>query len=436
MKGKVTIARFGGLWGTRVFGGVLPSLGGLCSRLLVVFILSFLHSSIFLLTGCSAEQAVEPEPVEKPAGTNDDEQSASTAAIAFAAGLPEQQAVTRGVTRAETPLEDYATSFKVWGYKNMSYDEVNGIYGDLQTVFPGYYVNWTANTAATTTTNTHDWEYILTSYPDQSIKYWDFSAKAYRFFAVTSYEGEDAGEPYATNKTYEADGTYGASYPTKEFTMLANCSDDDGDATPEEDEVIAANMAATPYFSRLWFSTNELPTYSDKQYGKPVTLQFVKPYSKVRFMFTYSYAPEGIKLREKVFKPSDGSGIVRKGTFTVIYPLTGTATNEMFTVTPDPSHTGELTAFTQEYIIDGGPEREKWYTVLPNNTQGSYTLYVKISGEDKTAVVPETYMTWLPGYAYTYIFKITEEGGVKIDMVQSAVIEWDRHEGEHTVYNW
>jgi hypothetical protein len=45
-------------------------------------------------------------------------------------------------------------------------------------------------------------------------------------------------------------------------------------------------------------------------------------------------------------------------------------------------------------------------------------------------------MTWLPGYSYTYIFKITDLGGVEIDLVQAAVINWSEMEGTHTVYNW
>jgi hypothetical protein len=74
--------------------------------------------------------------------------------------------------------------------------------------------------------------------------------------------------------------------------------------------------------------------------------------------------------------------------------------------------------------------------VLPNPTQGSYTLYVNVNGNDKSATVPEQYMHWLPGYSYTYIFKVNADGGVEIGGVEYAVTPWVQIEGPWTVYNW
>jgi hypothetical protein len=443
----------------------------------IVYYLSFIIS-LTCLSACCSHSDDTPEPTPTPGPVVE-----TGTPISFSGQETEAQDVSNGVkgtraeTRAGTPLSELATSFKVWGYKNM-----NEGYGDKQEVFPGYTVNWLANSAATTTTNTNGWEYVAQqtgSEPEQTIKYWDWSAKAYRFFGATNWGGTPPTPPavYEANKAYGADGTPGATY---EISMLANCSGVDDDA-------IAANMAATPYFSRLWFSTGVLPDYPDKQFGKPVRLEFLKPYARVRFMFTYSYQSEGIKIKKKEFKPTDNSEIYRKGTFTVSYPLTGTATRESFTVVPEAVPTTytavtngttltsgktyythdtdyhafvsdgsevangtnyfaltsqKLEAFTQEYIPDGGPEREKWYFVAPNNTQGSYTLSVWLNNDPldaaakKTAVVPAEYMTWLPGYSYTYIFKILEEGGVEIELVQSAVTPWTDMNTTHTVYNW
>ena len=331
-------------------------------------------------------------------------------AISFSGQQSEEQAVSRGANRrAGTPLNETGVdAFTVWGYKNMSYTEATASYGDLQTVFPGYIVNWTANSAATTTTNSNGWEYI-SSAPEQTIKYWDWGASAYRFFAVT------AGTPSETAGQVS-------------FTMTADCSG----AT---DEAIADNIAATPYFSKLWFSTGNVGDYPDKQFGKPVTLEFLKPYARVRFLFNYSYAAEGVKVENPSFKPTDGSKIARKGTVTVTYPLTGASTKESYTVTKNasPAEGEELDAFTVEYIPEG---TEKWYTVLPVLTQDSYTMTVTVNNTGKSAVVPAEYMSWLPGYSYTYIFKITEDGGVEVQLVQAAVTEWIELENDHTVYNW
>ena len=97
------------------------------------------------LMGCSGEQhVVEPQPAEKPVEGDTTQTLTHDSSITFLTDLPEQQGVTRS-----TPLENYSTNFKVLGYKNMSY--VSEEYGTTQDVFQGYFVNWVANTAATTT---------------------------------------------------------------------------------------------------------------------------------------------------------------------------------------------------------------------------------------------------------------------------------------------
>jgi hypothetical protein len=63
-------------------------------------------------------------------------------------------------------------------------------------------------------------------------------------------------------------------------------------------------------------------------------------------------------------------------------------------------------------------------------------MTVSVNGTQKTAVVPAQYMSWKPGYSYTYIFKITEEGGVVVDLVQTAVTPWTDMTIVHSVYNW
>ena len=337
------------------------------------------------------------------------------------------QSIEAAVTRAGgTPLSEKAQQFHVWGYKNMSYSASAGSYSydERQTVFPGYQVDWGANTAYTTTSNTNNWEYVGIS--DQTIKYWDWSANAYRFFAVTGWSGAPPAE-YVANKAYGAYGAYDETYDeTYEVSMLVDASS-------------AEEIAAAPYFSRLWFSTGDAGTYPDKQFGKPVTLEFVKPFSRVRFIYNYVYPREGITLEDQRFKPTDtGEKIYRKGVVTVTYPLEGTDIKESYSM--EPTDAGDLehhhlSAFTEDY----DPEDDTktcWYTVLPNPIQGSYTLTVRINNVEKTAVVPAEYMKWLPGYSYTYIFKITDKGGVEIGWVEYAVTPWIEVPAGRTVYDW
>ena len=343
--------------------------------------------------------------------------------ISFSGSESKEEAVTKA---AGNPLSYTRTRFTVWGYKNMSF--AADVYGSTQTVFPQYIVDYQANSASTTTTNSSNWDYILLGYSGQSIKYWDFSAKAYRFFAVTGTKWEDGD---FTSGQYKTNGTIESSDPY-EITLCADASSE-----------IA--MSSTQYFSRLWFSTGNVEDYPDKQFGKPVTLEFVKPYARARFIFKYSEPREGIKLSEVSFKPSDDSKIARKGTVTVHYPKEGTAIKEWYSMEvnsdPDPEVNKALTALTEDYDPedDGKTYTESdkgWYMVLPNNEQGSYTLSVTVNGQEKTAVVPANYMQWLPGYSYTYIFKIIDQGGVEIGWVEYAVTSWSEMEADHMVYNW
>ena len=375
------------------------------------------------LMGCSSDSG-EQEPAPAPIGT----------AIAFSAQQGEEQKVAGArATRAGTPLSEAGvTRFTVWGYKNMSYDEGTG-YGDLQTVFPGYTVNWYANSAATTTTNTNNWEYVLPAPSEQTIKYWDWSAKVYRFFGVTGTKWEAGDWLLGQYKTNATSGAY-------EISLKADASGDDADE-------VADNIATTPYFSHLWFSTGKYPDYADKQFGKPVTLEFLKPLTRVRFIFKYVYPREGVILGSKSFKPTTvGGKIARKGTVTISYPLKGKTEKETFATTVDTS-SGYLTAFTvdsdleddaKDYVTlsSGQMTSDGWYIVAANKSQGSYTLSVTINNDAKTAVVPAEYMSWLPGYSYTYIFKITQEGGVEIGWVEYAVTPWTDLEADHMVYNW
>ena len=395
------------------------------------------------LMGCSSgSDDVVPTPAPTPAPVEE-------MAISFNSGLAENETVTRSmsnkaVTRATTPLHEKGiNTFRVWGYKNMSYTA--GAYSGLQKVMPEYTVNWQENSANTTTSNTNGWEYVnqQTSGDEQTIKYWDWNAKAYRFFGVTNWAGESTG-PYEANKTYGATGTYGASgaYETYEITLNADASS-------------TTAIENTPYFTTLWFSTGNVGDYPDKQFGKPVQLEFLKPYARVRFLFKYAYPREGIKLGTKSFAPTDDYTaeeenkvkIARKGTVTVHYPIEGTETKEWYTTVADADKSTRLTAFTVDYdpeddgkdyvtLSSGKMTSDGWYIVLPNNSQGSYTLSVTVNGESKTAVMPKQYMQWLPGYSYTYVFKITDEGGVEIGWVEYAMTPWTDLEAGRTTYNW
>ena len=304
------------------------------------------------------------------------------------------------LTRATTPLHEKVDNFRVWGYKNMS--KSNGEYSGLQSVIPGYTVKWSNNSAGTTTTNSDGWEYVnqqSVGQPEQTIKYWDWSAKAYRFFGVTGNDGSESNGNYV-------------------FTLSVNTN----------------NPETCPYYSRLWLC-------DESRYGHTVQLEFVRPFARVRFMFIYENPDDqaNTTLSYKRFGPTiESESIHMSGTVTISYPLTGTATTESWSAT---SNDEGIQALEKDYYETSETPNDgnvrKWYYVLPVASQGSYSLTVTVNGVEKTAAVPAEFMSWKPGYQYTYIFKIHPDGGVTIDSVQSAFTPWETTDiGNHPVYNW
>jgi len=340
----------------------------LCSHLLVLLILTF--------SSCSGEQQIPAPAVEV------------LSPIAFSASQQKEQVTRAGST---TPLEAYTNSFRVWAYKHMSNVET-------QTVMNEYHVDWIENSIATSTTNTDGWEYILLGYPDQSIKFWDFNAAAYRFFGVA-----EIGTPGTWDKTQS--GVY-------KYTCVAD----------------ATNVGDAPFYTRLWYSTGDESIYPNRKFGEPVTLEFVRPFAEVQFRFIYSdpAATPLPMLEEPDFRPNTaGQRIATLGTVTITFPITGGTEEDWSSERDNAKYLLSLT------------KKENWYSVLPIKGQGDYIFRVTVNGDDKTCIVPAQYMIWEPGYRYTYIFKVNDEGGLELDNVEVGIKNWEKgKDGSHLIYNW
>lgn len=375
-----------------------------------VLLLSALTALAVVSCGGS-DDASTPEPPVPP-------QPKVDAPIAFSGSLSEGESESHARTRAATtPLSDTHKTFKVWGYKNTNESAA-------ENVMQNYTVNYTSGSAGTTTSNSSGWEYV-NQQPgggtEQSIKYWDFTANDYRFFG---YAGS------GVTPSYSSSGD--ANHPSVSLSFAV-------DATTAN---LTTLSASTPLYSKLWHK-NGSAIASDIS---PVTLEFLQPYVKVRFLFRQSESAETIFiLTEQSFRPTDtNKKIYTKGTFTTTYPLAGTSTEEMWNVTPGTEDTDYLTALTQDYYEAASDEtdpnilahQKKWYVVLPTVSQGTYTLTVKVNNDPRTVVVPEQYMDWLPGYEYTYVFKITDPGGVELESVQAGFNPWTVHTGVKNIFNW
>ena len=126
--------------------------------------------------------------------------------ISFGSGL---NAITRADKTGAEAATDLNGKFYVWGIKKEGGTGGDGINeassGNL--VYSNYVVEWTDNSAMTTTSNTKGWEYVGktlsaaeqacitasgSTNPDnggsavQTIKYWDWGAADYTFYAFTA----------------------------------------------------------------------------------------------------------------------------------------------------------------------------------------------------------------------------------------------------------
>lgn len=345
--------------------------------------------------------------------------------IGFYGILSKEEGVTRAGT--QSPLQEYPdashghTSFNAWSYKDVA--------NTIETVMYSYVVNYIAGSSGSSVTNSRGWEYVGQQggvVEQQSVKYWDFQASSYRFFG---YTGTGVTASYSPSSSAPTSVTFEVDI----------------------DDVTASVDANTPLCSKLWYkSVSDLGTVI-----QPVTLEFVRPIARVRFMFTFidglGYGREN--LYDVKFRPTDSQkNIAKGGTVSFTYPLTGSAT-ESWDSSPSAFYTGNNDLAIDYYETpsppvsptDARPETypntpEHWYEVLPRSgaDQGSYTLSVVVGGGDpRICVVPAEYMTWSPGFEYTYLFKITEGGGVSLDNVQVAINTWNPMAAVvHPVYNW
>lgn len=322
-------------------------------------------------------------------------------------------------------------------------------------VFDNYLVHYGVNTAGTTESNTANWEYVgvtptgnyvkLGSYTAQTIKYWDYSAAQYDFlaFSTGSYKAV-SGSSGGADEIGVTKMKYG--------TALAG-------ATAYTFDIPSVNALKNTFITDI---TEVLPA----NYSKEVTLKFKNLGSKVR-MALYETVP-GYSVKNVSFYQVDGTtdfsgaksntaklisaeGLPIKGTIAVSFPYIGTNNQSAAaydkasaTVTPAVSEGteayqtyGTLSNFADE---DGGEESSPIYlgrslptatyagsedadyytTVFPVSDPHALTLRVDYTlvatdGSGETiniygakAVVPSTYTKWLPNYAYTYIFKISD----------------------------
>lgn len=328
---------------------------------------------------------------------------------------------------ATTGLETRCSSFYVWGYKNVANPTNPG--KDLNMiVMDGYKVKWRSNSAGTTDTNTHDWDY-LDPENNQSVKYWDFSANSYQFMAIAS-ENPDFNPTFIDAYCHHCRTEHTFNGIKFELT----------DCTHFED---------LPYISDLWYSDNAVPNPS---YGDVVNLRFTRPLCRVRVVLKLpeGVAPGSYKIENINFAPSDGETTIPIGAksgigFEMHFPKNGTNP-----IDPTP-HIGwptsvnlyntisSITIPYEETTTDYASEAQKWYYVFPTQDISeffddsplfapfliqSYTMRATVNGHQSEASVPATYMQWRQNHEYTYVFRLSPTEGIRLEYHIDDIIRW------------
>lgn len=317
--------------------------------------------------------------------------------------------------------------------------------------FNYYNVVWN-NNAGQTQSNTAGWEYVgqeknpLNELAgDQAIKYWDYSANQYNFIAFSFGD--------ATQKTGDSD-------TDESHVEASKVTNDTYTLTGKADELkkcyIADRVTAEKNVSAGDKKANKLIAYGDQ-----VQFNFRSLVSKVKMgiyetipgysigkVYFYSKADDSnVKNNTDPVLYAAGNNIPAKkgkGTMTVTF---GTNTDKAATdynqakvawasdqSTPDVSTItfGTLSTTTKEDSEDKTEDSfigrdlanasmpEDYSTVLPAavgplTLKVDYVLYptdgakstITIKGAN--AVIPAEYTNWKPNYAYTYIFKISDQ---------------------------
>lgn len=354
------------------------------------------------------------------------------------------------ITRATQTGKDAATLLN----NNMVVEGVKGNGTTKEVVFDHYNVNFVENTANTTNSNTNNWEYVaqakhdLASISAQSIKYWDYSASQYDFIAYSAGKADAVytGTPTATQVLYTA--ITPATLTTSAYTVKGKAA--------ELAKVYIADMVTS---------------YVATDYQKPVQFNFRSLSAKVRIGLYETVPGYSIQASSVKFYTDDankdntgashlytkGTDVFNdEGTYTVYYPTVGESNKSNpdynkahVKFTAEASGTSHVKAFgnlkgslaAEEFAAEevaeaagksylgrssnaatfAGEKSANYYTlVIPNETGAQLNLKVDYtlistdgSGEvinvtGAMAQVPAAYASWQSGYAYTYLFKISQ----------------------------
>lgn len=390
----------------------------------------YIFAAGLFLASCANEEIVTQEPI-----------TPTESAIVFGS-------VKKGMTRADAEGADAAKllgyKFVVSGYKGSSTATVGNI------VFDNYLVEYKENTAHTTESNSTNWEYVgVANTPikhaadngitSQQIKYWDYSKPQYDFIAWSTgsktaiYEGTPAAGEVLVSAITPSTAT------TSAYTFTGSAND--------LSNVYIADLVTV---KKADYGDNPVK-FKFRQLGTKVRIaiyETVPGYSVKDVQFYSAAASNDANATPKIFTTA-ANEIYTEGTYTVTFPTVDnpdSKDNNQAHVTfakktgVDQSTTVNWGGLNYTIAEEGekigtkflgrssstasyaGDAATNYYVIfMPNETGTNLNLRVNYtlesidgSGEEitvkgATAQVPSIYTTWKPGFAYTYIFKISDK---------------------------
>lgn len=370
------------------------------------------------------------------------EQNGATTTINFGGDTGK---ITRASSTGKTAADLLENNFVVVGFKGNKTDAAN----NENYAFDHYNVNFNESSANSTLSNLKGWEYVnqdmtvngagkslaQSGATQQTIKYWDHSCASYDFLAFSMGKKGSAPKEYATPSSVDK-----ANLATAAYTLTGD-----------------VNTLSECYIS-------DMKTVEEKDYGKTVSMSFRHPASKVRmalFETVPGYVISDVKFYDATSTTPTTEGTLigtfnNSGTLTVYFPTTGIVNKDnkdynkahvKFTASTAAGETATLSskgfgavkygnqtegsisegstylsqnAATPSYC--GAKDKDYYQNVLPSEGKPSaITLRIdyKLTSVDgtnetinvkgATATVPAKYTEWKSGYAYTYIFKISQD---------------------------
>ena len=401
-----------------------------------------------MLASCSSDDFIAEGPTTTPEGVE--------GPIVFSS-------LKGNYTRADYQGKDAADllggKFVVSGYKGT---QTTWDADDNNIVFDNYLVEYGVNTANTTESNTNNWEYVgkglIKHATDkgitrQTIKYWDYSKAQYDFIAWSTGE-----------KTAIYEGTPNA---TAGEVLVSAITPETAVGDAETDAAVKAYTFTGSAANLKDCYIADLVTVKKAEYNNPVTLRFRALGAKVRigiYETIPGYSVKDVKFYTEAANAlaTDGSQntptlftttagqIYNEGTYTVYFPtvddntpasdknqahikFTGTTGDQksyvqfgdlQYTIAEDGEKTtgASFLGRSSNTASMAGQAQGNFYTqYLPNESGTNLNLRVNYTVESTdgsgetievkgaTAQVPSIYTQWKAGYAYTYLFKISDK---------------------------